>query len=619
MRCLALLAFALILPPVGLEAQGAPYDVVLFEENLMLPMRDGVRMATDIYRPARNGSVVEDRLPILMQRTPYSKQASSLVERARWFASQGYVVVTQDTRGRFRSEGVFSKYYDYDAYDGFDTLEHLARLPYTTGQVGMWGTSYGAHTQADPAKLNPPALRTIVLNMGGTSNGWTQKVRSGGAFELGQQLGWAFSNLQSDTEDPVVRALLDRETAEEWLSALPLRKGLSPLSVAPNFEDYVLGMFQNGDYRHWKGLGANWEEYYEQTADIPMLHISGWYDSYAGGTVDNHVELSKLKSSPMRLLMGPWTHGGNSRSFAGDVEFGPDAAIRDFASDFHLRWFDHYLKGRSTGVESMPAVRVFVMGTGDGGRDSNGRLMHGGYWRDDTQWPLTGTRFTPYYLRSGGALTTGRPGAGEGSTSFRYDPLHPVPTIGGSFSGMLPAGGYDQREREDFLGSRPPYLPLRARRDVLVFQTELLAEDMEVVGPIEVRLFVSSTAVDTDFTVKLVDVYPPSEAFPRGFDLNLTDGILRGRYRNSREQQDMMTPGDVYEFVITPFPTGNVFKRGHRIRIDISSSNYPRFDVNPNTGEPLGLDRLVEVAVNTVHHDARRASHVILPVVPSRR
>ncbi|MGH7554204.1 MAG: CocE/NonD family hydrolase [Longimicrobiales bacterium] len=607
----------------GLSAQreqitpNGPYDVVLFEENKMMTMRDGVRMATDIYRPARNGVVVADRLPILLSRTPYDK--SGLATRARWFASHGYVVVTQDTRGRYKSEGVFAKYYDYDAYDGFDTIEQIAKLPFTTGEVGMWGTSYGAHTQADPAKLNPRGMKTLVVNMGGTANGWTNKVRQGGALELGQQLGWAFSQLAADSDDPVVKELLEAETVEKWFAALPFRKGLNPLSIAPNFEDYVLDMFTQGDYKHWKGLGENWVEYYDQTADVPMLHISGWYDSYTGGTVENYLGLSKRKTSPMRLILGPWTHGGNTRSFAGDVEFGPSAAITDFAGEFHLRWFDHYLKAKKTGVEAMPAIRVFVMGTGDGHKDANGRLFHGGYWRDETEWPLTGTKLTEYYFQPGGGLRTQVPEAGEGSTTFHYDPRNPVPTIGGSFSGALRSGAFDQREREGFYGSKPPYMPLKSRRDVLVFQTEPLEEDVEVVGPIKVRLFAASNALDTDFTVKLVDVYPPTAAFPTGFDMNLTDGILRARYRNSPDRQELMTPGSVYEFVVDPFPTGNVFKKGHRIRIDISSSNFPRFDVNPNTGEPLGMDRGLMVATNVVHHSARYPSHVVLPIVPTKR
>lgn len=594
-----------------------PYGVQKTESNLMLEMSDGVRLATDIYRPTRFGAPVEEKLPVLLQRTPYDKHGERLVQRAEFFAKNGYVVVLQDHRGRYASEGEFTKYIG-EGQDGFDTIAHLAKLPYSTGDVGMWGTSYAAHAQANAAKLNPPALKTIVLNMGGMSNGWDHKIRNHGAFEI-QQLTWAFRQLAAETDDPVVREMLQKETVTDWLKVMPIRKGLNPLSVSPNFEDYVLEMMTHADYDdYWKHLDINWVEYYDQTADIPMLLISGWYDSYAGGTVSNFVELSSRLDSDLRLIMGPWTHGDNTDSFAGDVEFGEDAAIRDFHDYFHLRWFDRYLKGSSG--ESQAAVLTFVMGTGDGHRDENGRLFHGGYWKESDTWPPRDAELTHYYLHADGGLTTEPPEARRPSTTYTFDPDNPVHTIGGSFSSTSPIfepGAYDQRETDDVFGATVPFLPLKSRDDVLVFQTEPLDTDVTVVGPIKVNLFVSSTATDTDFTAKLVDVYPPSEEFPTGFDMNITDGILRARYRERSDRQKLMTPGEIYEIEISPFPTANVFKKGHRIRLDISSSNFPRFDVNPNTGEPLGLNRRSIKADNTVYHDARRASHIVLPIVPS--
>lgn len=594
-----------------------PFGVEKAESNLMLAMRDGVRLATDIYRPTRFGAPVEDRLPVLLQRTPYDKTSPRFVEAAEFFARNGYVVVFQDHRGRYASQGEFTKYIG-EGQDSFDTIAQLAELPYGNGDVGMWGTSYGAHVQANAAKLRPPALRTIVVNMGGMSNGWDHKVRNHGAFEI-QQLTWAFRQLAAETDDPVVQKMLDIDSIHRWLTAMPIRKGLNPLSVSPNFEDYLLEMMTHGDYDdYWKHLDINWVEYYDQTADIPMLLISGWYDSYAGGTVHNYNELSRRLDADVQLLMGPWTHGANTRSFAGDVEFGADAAIGDFYRHFHLRWFDHYLKAATT--EPTATVRVFVMGTGDGHKDANGRLFHGGYWQESDSWPLADTEFSRYYLHADGSLSPQAPGTTASSTTYTFDPDNPVQTIGGSFSSTSPVfepGAYDQRESDAVFGASEPYLPLRSRDDVLVFQTPPLETDVTVVGPITVRLFVSSTAVDTDFTAKLVDVYPPSADFPTGFDMNVTDGILRTRYRDRPDRQQMMTPGEVYEIEIAPFPTANVFKKGHRIRIDISSSNFPRFDVNPNTGEPLGLNRRSIKADNTVYHDAGRASHVVLPVVPT--
>jgi putative CocE/NonD family hydrolase len=606
-------------PALMIVALAAALEVVRFEENLMVPMRDGVRLATDIYRPARGGVPVEEKLPVLLQRTPYGKAGSNLVESARYFASNGYVVALQDVRGTYASEGVFTKYIG-EGDDGFDTIEYLAKLPYGNGKVGMWGTSYAAHVQANAAKLSPPALATLVLNMGGMSNGWDHKVRNHGAFEL-QQLTWAFRQLEEETEDPLVKEHLKSSPIESWLEALPLRKGLNPLSVAPNFEDYILEMATHGDYDddYWKHRDVNWLEHYDATLDIPMIHVSGWYDSYAGGTIQNFVELSRRKKSPVHLLMGPWTHGGNTRSYAGDVEFGPEAARLDFPRAFHLQWFDRVLKGAATAAEADESpVRIFIMGGGDGHKDEKGRLYHGGRWVSAKSWPLPGVVETRYYFHGDGSLSASPPTDRKSSTTYTFDPRDPVPTMGGAFSSTSPVfepGAYHQEEREGIYGAKPPYLPLSARPDVVVFQTEPLAADVEVVGPIVVELHASSTALDTDFTVKLVDVYPPSADFPKGFAMNLTDGILRARYRGGPERQQLMAKGEVYRMKVEPFPTANLFKRGHRIRIDVSSSNFPRFDVNPNTGEPLGRNRRMESADNTLYHDAVRPSHVVLPIL----
>jgi putative CocE/NonD family hydrolase len=602
--------------PVSTRQADEGGDVVL-EQGVMVPMRDGVRLWTDLHRPARTGVAVTDRRPLLLHRTPYELSGSGLARQATFFARHGYVVALQNVRGRYGSEGTFVKYDPRGSSDGFDTIAWLARLPYTDGRIGMWGTSYGAHTQAEAAKMNPPALRAVLLNQGGLSNAWDNAVRHGGAFELGRELTWAWGELRADAKDDVARSHIDAEKVTDWYTALPFRKGLNPLSIMPEYEQYILDEMTRSDYDDfWRGPGLNWHEYYERTADIPMLHIGGWYDIWLRTTTDNYVNLSRMKKGPIRMMIGPWNHGGNSRTSTGEVEFGPDSAIRDFDTQFQLRWFDHYLKGRPTGAERDAPVRIFVMGTGDGHKDANGKLVHGGFWRDATDWPLPEARVTPYFLHADGRLTTTPPSSdARPSTTYTYDPRRPVPTIGGNVSGRLKDGGYDQRERADVYGSTPPYLPLRARRDIVVFQTEPLTEDMTVIGPVTVRLFASSTAVDTDFTAKLVDVYPPSRDFPAGFDLNLTDGIIRARYRGGRPKQELVEPGRVYEFEIRPFPTANVFKKGHRIRVDISSSNFPRFDVNPNTGEPLGQHRRLIEADNTIHHTPAHPSQVLLPIV----
>jgi len=585
----------------------------------MVAARDRVLLATDIYRPADGTVPASERLPVLVHRTPYDKSESAAVAIAETLAKHGYVVLVQDTRGRHHSQGVFEKYYVYDSYDGYDTIEWAARQPFSDGKVGMYGTSYAAHTQADASKLAPPHLRALLLNMGGMSNAWDHSVRYDGAFEMGRQLTWAWSQALEDAKDPVTKGILSKEDVNTWYSALPIRKGLSPLSIAPNYERYYLEEATQSDYgAHWDTLGMQWEKFYAQTADVPMMHVGGWYDIYLRGTIENWRRLGALKKSPMRLVIGPWTHHGNTATYAGDVDFGSDAAIKDFDTSFHLAWFDYHLKGVKTAASAQAPVRYFLMGTGDGHRDSAGRLYHGGEWRESKVWPPAESRAAIFYLHGDGSLNTHAPTSPEAAaTVFQFDPSHPVPTIGGGVSKRLKDGAYDQRERADMAGSRPPYLPLRSRSDVLVFESETLKQNVVLAGPVEVTLFAASTATDTDFTAKLIDEYPPSADFPTGFDMNLTDGIVRASYRDRFETRQLLVPGKIYTLVVRPFDTANVVKKGHRLRLDISSSNFPRFDVNPNTGEPLGLSRLLKTAENTVYHDPTRPSAVKLFLMPA--
>ncbi len=603
----------------ALVAAHIPSSMVEHQRDVMVKVRDGILLATDIYRPMVNGKPVMTPLPVLLHRTPYDKSAAATIAIADTLARHGYVVVVQDTRGRHHSQGVFEKYYVFDAYDGFDTIEWAAKLPYSNGKVGMFGTSYAAHTQADASKLNPPHLSTMILNMGGLANAWDHSVRYDGAFEMGRQLTWAWSQALEDAKDPITKAMLSKESVTDWYAALPIRKGLSPLAIAPVYEGYYLDEATQSDYdEHWQTLGMQWEKFYAQTADVPMLHISGWYDIYLRGTIENYDKLSALKKSPMRLLIGPWTHHGDTFSYAGDVDFGPLAAITDFDTDFHLRWFDFYLKGIQTPVATEAPVRYFLMGTGDGHKDENGRLYHGGIWKDAQQWPPSAAQATTFYLHANGTLDEHSPTSTEAaSTTFQFDPNHPVPTIGGGVSKRLNDGAYDQRERPDMPGSRPPYLPLRSRKDVLVFETAPLDHDVTIAGPVEVTLDASSTGKDTDLTAKLIDVYPPSLSFPRGFDMNLTDGILRASYREDARVRTLLHPGERATFRIRPYDTANVFKKGHRIRLDISSSNFPRFDVNPNTGEPLGTNRRTLVVDNTIYFNAPQPSQIKMSVLPA--
>ncbi len=613
------------------------YEVHL-DSDVMIPMRDGVRLATDIYRPARNGRPVEEPFPVILERTPYGKAEVSRSEitvkepkaapRARiaeYFARHGYVVAYQDVRGRYASEGTFRKYLD-DGPDGYDTVEWIAAQPWCDGKVGMMGLSYSAHTQAAAASLAPPHLACLLLDSGGFSNAYRSGIRQGGAFEL-KQATWAYKQARLSPEaaaDPVLRAALEAEDITDWFTRMPWKRGHSPLRHLPDYEDYLFEQWENGTFdEFWQQPGIWAEGFYEAFSDVPMIHMSSWYDPYAKTAPENYVGLSRLKKGPVRLVMGPWTHGDRSLTYAGDVDFGPDSTLDgSIAEDhraFRLRWFDRWLKGRDNGVDAEPAVRLFVMGGGSGRRNAVGRLEHGGRWRSDEDWPLPGTRFVQFYFHGDGSLSQEKPAADAPSLSYDYDPRHSVPTIGGAISSgepVMAAGAYDQVEGPRFFGSREPYLPLAARHDVLVFQTPPLGSDLEVVGPIRFRLWIASTAPDTDFTAKLIDVYPANADYPKGFAMNLTSGILRCRYRESWEYPTLMHPGEVYEIEIEPFPTANLFKAGHRLRVEISSSNFPHFDLNTNTGEPEGRARRMQVATNTVFVDAARPSGVVLPIAP---
>ncbi|HEV2675674.1 MAG TPA: CocE/NonD family hydrolase [Aliidongia sp.] len=613
-----------------------PFDV-LVERDIPVAMRDGIVLVLDIHRPARDGTVAEGAFPVVLERTPYDKSAPSRSELDRGqdrplgraevaaeFVGYGYVVVYQDCRGRHGSGGRFTKYLS-EGEDGFDTIAWIARQPWCDGRVATMGLSYAAHTQAALACLAPPALAAMVLDCGGFSNAYRCGIRQGGAFEL-KQATWAFNQAKESPEalaDPLVLAALEAEDLRMWFAAMPWRPGHSPVRWVPEYEAYLFEQWTHGTFDDfWRRLGIYAEGFYDQFADVPQVHMSSWYDAYVPTAIGNYSALKARKKSAVRLIMGPWLHGDRTLSHAGDVEFGPAAPIDGNVAPnwrvFRRRWYDHWLKGIDNGVDREPSVRLFLMGGGTGRRTAEGRIDHGGRWIAAEDWPLPDTRFTPYHLHADGRLDPALPGEGD-PLAYQFDPAHPVPTIGGALTSGMPVfagGAFDQREADLFFGCTRPGLPLAARADVLVFETAPLAADMAVIGPITVRLFVSSDAPDTDFTAKLIDVHPPTPDDPRGFAMNLTDGILRCRYRDSFEAPSMMAPGRVYEITIEPFATANLFQRGHRIRLDISSSNFPKYDVNPNTGEPEGAARLKRIATNRVHLDPAHPSHVLLPIVP---
>jgi putative CocE/NonD family hydrolase len=585
----------------------------------MIPMRDGVRLAADIYRPARAGQPVSGRFPTVLTRTPYDKTGSK--REGDYYASRGYVVVNNDVRGRYASEGIWKMIVD-DPEDGVDVLKWIAAQPWSDGKVGTFGTSYPGGTQHALAEMNPPNLTTMIP-IDAVSNCAVSGMRHGGAFELRfanwiHQIGAPNSKLAlSDAR--IRQALVESgQRVRQHMDALPFRKGNTSLRIVPEYEAWLYEALRSGpETPFWHKKGISVVDHIGDYADIPVLHLTGWYDSWTRQVTMNYLALSKAKKSPQRLVIGPWVHSSQTSNVSGDVEFTRDAGI-DLLG-FRLRWYDRWLKGINNDINIEPPVLLYIMGTGSDLRSKSGHLLHGGYWRPEPAWPLARAKATSLYLISDGTLSPTAPSEPAGHTTYTFDPDHPVPTIGGNISssnGLMTFGGYDQRSRED-THAATDRLPLSERRDVLVFRTPPLEADTEVTGTVEAKLWVSSTAADTDFTAKLIDEIPPNADYPLGYDLNIGDSILRMKYREGNDHQaKALEPGQIEPITIILYPTSNIFKRGHRIRIDISSSNYPRFDVNPNTNDPLGDYRRKLPADNTLHHDATHPSQIILPVIP---
>ena len=593
---------------------------------LMVPMRDGIRLATDVHLPDGPGP-----FPVVLERTPYGRgeiSRSEVTEEdrtpinrsalAQYFVAHGYAVVFQDNRGRYGSEGVFVKYLS-DGEDGFDCCAWIMQQPWCDGRICTMGLSYAAHTQGALGCLNPPGLVAQVMDSGGFANSWTGGIRQFGAFEL-KQATWAHKQAMLSPEaqaDPVMHAALEAEDIRDWFTRMPWRPGHSPLRHHPDYEAYLFDQWTHGAWGpFWQKLGIWAEGFHAQYSQASCVHMSSWFDPYPLTATGNYMGLKAANRGPQRLILGPWTHGDRSRQIFGDVDFGPDAPIDSWAGDwraYRLRHFDHVIHGTEN---PEPAVRLFVMGGGSGRRTPEGHLDHGGRWIELDDWPAPQAKPTAFYLYTDGSLDTTSPG--DGAISYDYDPAHPVPTIGGNLTSLEPVargGSFDQTESAEFFGCAPPFLPLASRADVVVFQTEPLTHATEIVGPIEAELWVSTNAPDTDFTAKLVDVYPPSADYPQGYAMILTDGIVRLRYAEDPANPRLRTPGEVVHIKVTLFPTANLFMPGHRIRLDISSSNFPKFDVNPNTGEPDGSARRKQVAVNTIFMDPARPSSVKLPIV----
>ena len=532
-------------------------------------MRDGVTLAADIYRPGAEG-----KFPALLQRTPYNRASAAAV--ASKIASNGYVVVVQDTRGRYESGGEFYPF-RYESQDGYDTVEWVASLPYTTGQVAMFGGSYVGATQMLAAIAKPPHLVAIFPYVTASEyyEGWTYQ---GGALMQWFTSTWA-SLLALDTLQRKTGRLTD---SAAWAGQLPVEsyRMLELPAVgglAPYYKDWVAHERDDDYWRAWK-ISDHYAE-----MNVKALHAGGWNDIFSKGTLQNFIGMRKASpaAAGQRLLMGPWAHAATSpEGQIGDVVFGRDAVLDTGATA--VKWLDFALKGVQNEFATGAPVRLFVMGEN--------------VWRDEREFPLARTRHVNYYLRPG-ALSESAP-AGE-PQSFEYDPANPTPTLGGRLccAAEIAPGPADQRANE-------------SRSDVLVFSTPPLAKDLEITGFIRAKIYASSSAPDTDFTAMLTDVDPS------GYSRYLADGIVRARYRNSTSKAEPIEPGKIYAYDIDLWATSNLFKAGHRIRLAISSSNFPRFNRNLNTGQDtLGATRLVK-ASQKIYHDAERPSALVLPVIP---
>lgn len=593
--------------------------------GVMVPMRDGVRLATDIFLPDGAGP-----WPALIERTPYDRTAPRTneftrahpevfgrEELARFFTRAGFAVVFQDCRGRYDSEGRFTKYRG-EAEDGFDTIAWVAAQDWCDGQVGTMGLSYSAHTQMAAAALNPPGLAAMIVDCGGFSNAYQGGIRFGGALEL-KQATWAFRHAlrsRAAAADPLAKAALEATDIAEWFKRMPWARGASPLSPVKDYEDYLFEQWERVEFDdYWKVPALYAAGHYAAMPKVPSVHLSGWYDPYACTAVENFCGMRAL-GHDTGLVLGPWTHGARSITHAGDVDFGPDAVFDGAIGPDFVTWRIDFFRRHLLGVDvpDAPRVRFFVMGGGSGRRSAEGRLDHGGAWMSAQSWPPETTRPFALYFQPGGRLGEA-PCPMSAQSEYMSDPDDPVPTIGGPITSGLPVmvgGAFDQREGLEVFGSRAPGRALAERPDVLVFETEPLDADVIIAGDVAVELFVTSDRSTTDFTAKLVDVHPPTADYPQGYAMNLCDGILRACFRNGFERVEPLLPGELARLTVRLYPTANRFLRGHRIRLEIASSNFPRFDVNPNFAAGDDLSSVRVLARNTVHYGPDTPSRLMV-------
>ncbi|MFN0102874.1 MAG: CocE/NonD family hydrolase [Bryobacteraceae bacterium] len=582
-RSLAFFLLAAALPAqVKFPSAYPPTNDVAVENLVPVPMRDGVKLFADIYRPTAPG-----KYPVIVSRTPYSTERyPNAYDAAVYFAQRGYVFVYQDVRGRHESEGKWEPFRN-DIEDGYDTVEWAAAQPWSSGKVGMQGGSYLGHVQWRAAMAKPPHLVTIFPAVAATSlyHDW---ITLNGAWRLSFNFGWGpirqESRIMQNTGMHSMAGGPDTLNFDKLQRHLPLN---DMQRLAGRKAQFYRDWIEHPAYdSYWKKLNA--EEVVDRIT-VPAHTFGGWFDIFSQGTLRGYALLSKKGASEAarkgsHMVIGPWGHG-SSQKF-GDLDFGPHAHVDQHALE--LRWYDFHLKGVQNGLDKEQPVKIYVMGRNE--------------WVGENEYPLARAQYKNLYLHSGGKLAWTEPAADAKPAAYRYDPDNPVPSLGGNncCGTPTPAGPRDQR-------------PLDSRGDILHYTSDFLTEPLEVTGPVKLVLHAASDSPDTDFVAKLIDVYPDGRA------LNMAEGILRARFRDGADKPQLLEPGKTYEFTIDMVGTAVEFQRGHRIRIDVTSSHFPQFDRNPNTGEPFGTGTKVRIASQTVHHSKAHPSHVVLPVIPSRK
>ena len=567
-RTLILLWIVLPLLSVQAAELSQPTYEVKVELDVKVPMSDGVLLSTNIYRPDDPG-----KFPVILIRTPYGN-GNEKNSTGRFYAERGYAAVIQDTRGRFESGGDFRPIFN-EMQDGFEAQVWAATQEWSNGKLGTAGSSYVGTTQWLPALLANKHLMAMFPMF--TSGDFHDTLYIGGAFRLAFFGGWAVNIIR--TPEQRKSSPVDWSKVSRHLPLITLNE------KAVGSESSILReWFSHPDNNdHWNQVSV--QDNYE-AIQVPSYIITGWYDLFPKDSFTDFNGVRHLSSNPMarenqHIIVGSWGHGIGKGGRLGEMDYGAHSSVN--AREIQLRWFDYWLKGIDTGVKDDPPVRIFVMGEN--------------VWRNEQEWPLARTQYTKYYFHSKGKANTSsgdgilsiKSPADEPKDSYVYDPEDPVPSVS-----SMPVDHSSVEKRED----------------VLVYTGPELIDDVEVTGPISVELYAATTVRDTDFTAKLVDVYPDGRA------IYLCDGIIRARYRESFKEQKLLEPGKVYKYIIDVSVISNVFRKGHRVRVEISSSSFPQFDRNTNTGNTFAQDAEVISATQTIYHDSDHPSHILLPIIP---